>query len=76
MAGQPKAPFFVVLGVVILGLIAFAVYRADIFAPEEKAAVKPGEQQIDPAKLGQIAEASDSGSVTTVKEYSFRPAAR
>jgi NitT/TauT family transport system substrate-binding protein len=76
MAGQPKAPFFVVLGVVILGLIAFAIHRADIFAPEEKAVVKPGEQQIDPAKLGQIAEASDSGSVTTVKEYSFRPAAR
>ena len=76
MAGQPKAPFFVVLGVVIFALIAFAVYRADIFAPEEKAAVKPGEQQIDPTKLGQIAEASDPAGVTTVKEYSFRPAAR
>jgi hypothetical protein len=76
MAGQPKAPFYVVLGVVVLALIAFAVYRADIFAPEEKAAVKPGEQQIDPAQLGQIAEASDPAGVTTVKEYSFRPAAR
>jgi len=89
MAGQPKAPFYVVLGVVVLGLVAFAIYRADIFAPEgQKPVAKgpgeaagPGQQeqggtQIDPAALGQTAEAADATSVTTVKEYSFRPAER
>ena len=40
MAGQPKAPFYAVLGLVILGLLGFAIYRADIFAPE---APKPGQ---------------------------------
>lgn len=78
MAGQPKAPFYIVLGVVVLGLIGFAIYRSDVFAPEEK---KPGGgatagSEIDPAELGMVAEAADTQSVTTVKEYSFRPAAR
>ncbi|HPM82732.1 MAG TPA: hypothetical protein PLF81_18640, partial [Candidatus Anammoximicrobium sp.] len=79
MAGQPKAPFYAVLGLVILGLLAFAVYRADIFAPEapppgQPPGVPPGEDiKIDPAQLGQEAEASDGASVTTVKEYSFKP---
>ena len=77
MAGQPKAPFYVVLGVVILGLIAFAVYRADIFAPEEQGRrSSPASSRSTPRKLGQIAEARDAASVTTVKEYSFRPAER
>ena len=34
MAGQPKAPFYLAVALVMFGLIAFAVYRADIFAPE------------------------------------------
>jgi len=80
MAGQPKAPFYGVLGLVILGLLAFAVYRSDIFAPEApppgQAPGQPpgGDMKIDPAQLGQEAEASDGASVTTVKEYSFKPA--
>jgi len=80
MAGQPKAPFYAVLGLVILGLLAFAVYRADIFAPEAPPPGQPpgvpsgGDIKIDPAQLGHEAEASDRASVTTVKEYSFKPA--
>ncbi len=80
MAGQPKAPFYGVLGLVILGLLAFSVYRyRDTLAPEApppgQAPGQPGgDMKIDPAQLGQEAEASDVSSVTTVKEYTFKPA--
>ncbi len=77
MAGQPKAPFYVALMVVVLGLIAFAVYRADLFAPEGASEGQgAGEGPIDLSELGQAAEAGDETSVTTVKEYSFVPAER
>ena len=36
MAGQPKAPFYLVMAVVVAGLVAFAVYRADILCPKAK----------------------------------------
>jgi ABC-type nitrate/sulfonate/bicarbonate transport system substrate-binding protein len=77
MAGQPKASFYLVLAVVVAGLVAFAVYRADIFAPKakERAAGK-----IDPGQLGQQTKAESpdtaSPSITTVKEYAFKPAER
>ena len=77
MAGQPKASFYLVLAVVVAGLVAFAVYRADIFAPKakERAAGK-----IDPGQLGQQTKAelpdTASPSITTVKEYAFKPAER
>jgi ABC-type nitrate/sulfonate/bicarbonate transport system substrate-binding protein len=74
MNGQPKAPFYAALFLVVAGLLAFAVYRSDIFAPKGK--VQEGTGAIDPNALGQSAEAKDSGTVTTVKEYSFRPAER
>jgi NitT/TauT family transport system substrate-binding protein len=79
MAGQPKAPFYAVLGLVILGLLGFAIYRADLFAPEapppgQVNVPAGGDATIDPAQLGQEAEASDEESVTTVKEYTFKPA--
>lgn len=74
MNGQPKAPFYAALFVVVAGLLAFAVYRADIFAPKGK--VQEGTGAIDPKALGQTAEDKDSGTVTTVKEYSFKPAER
>lgn len=80
MAGQPRAPFFVVLALVVAGLIGFAVYRADIIAPQAK---NQGVGQIDPGQLGQKAvnakEAESPASdapVTTVKEYAYRPAER
>lgn len=80
MAGQPKAPFYAVLGLVILGLLVVAVYRyRDTVAPKapppgEVKVPEGGEVKIEPAKLGQEAEASDTASVTTVKEYTFKPA--
>jgi len=74
MAGQPKASFYVVVAVVVIGLIAFAIHRADILAPKGKTSVA---NKIDPGQLGQKAEAPDtSAPATTVKEYAFRPAER
>ena len=75
MAGQPKAPFYVVLLLVIAALVCFGIYRADILAPKGRV---PGEVKIDPAKLGQKAESPDvsAPSITTVKEYAFKPAER
>jgi NitT/TauT family transport system substrate-binding protein len=77
MAGQPKAPFYVVLVLVVAGLIAFAVYRKDIFAPSEKKAADQAGARIDPGELGHgKVEAADTDSVTTVKEYKIRPSER
>lgn len=74
MAGQPKASFYVVVALVVVGLVAFALHRADIFAPKGK----PNKiAKIDPDELGQKAEAPDTATpVTTVKEYAFRPTER
>ncbi|HKD35220.1 MAG TPA: hypothetical protein VKB78_00425, partial [Pirellulales bacterium] len=37
MAGQPKAPFYVTLGVVVLALLAYSAYRfRDVLAPAPK----------------------------------------
>jgi len=76
MPGQPKAPFYIALLLVIAGLIAFAVYRSDILAPQGKKEGQPVDvsQGGGPAEPG--AEAPDSASVTTVKEYNFRPTER
>src|SRR4051812_41103018 len=76
MAGQPKAPFYIAMGVVIFGLVAFAISRRDVLAPPEKKNDKNGGQKIEPQELGQKGEATDTASVTTVKEYKFRPAER
>jgi NitT/TauT family transport system substrate-binding protein len=78
MAGQPKAPFYIVLFAVIVGLVAFAAYRGrDVLFPKAPQP-KAGDVNIDPDKLGgkPAAEAHDTGAVTTVKEYKFKPAER
>ena len=73
-AGQPKPAFYVVLFLVVAGLVAFAVYRSDIFAPK---ADKPGGAgDIDLTKFQGNAESPDGGAITTVKEYRFKPAER
>src|SRR5262245_41148906 len=74
MNGQPKAPFYVALFLVIGGLLAFAAFRSDIFAPKGKSHEDAG--PIDAKALGQTAEDKDSSAVTTVKEYTFKPMER
>lgn len=76
MNGQPKAPFYVALFLVVAGLLAFAAYRSDILAPKGNIQQPPGGGAIDPNVLGQTAEDKDSASVTTVKEYTFKPMER
>lgn len=76
MAGQPKAPFYAVLFLVVAGLVAFAIFRSDIFAPSEKKSQQNAGAPIDPKELGPGAEAADANSVTTVKEYKIRPSER
>ncbi len=82
MAGKPTPAFFGVLGLVVFGLIGFAVYRYLDKAPANvvKKATS-ADEKIDPAKLGQPPkgegpEAQDSTGITTVKEYEFKPSER
>lgn len=75
MAGQPKAPFYLALLLVVGGLITFAVWKSDLLAPKGN--------QVPGAPAGPAGdvprpdiEAPDAGSLTTVKEYNFKPAER
>src|SRR4051794_25457842 len=84
MAAQPKPAFFVAVGVVVLVLVVFAGYQARhlIFPKNDNPQNKP--IAIDPTKLGGgggddrkgKAEAPDADSITTVKEYPFKPSER
>lgn len=74
MAGSPKAPFYVVLLLVVAGLVGFALWRAGLLAPQ---GAGDGNEAIDASKLQTPAEADTAtGSVTTVQEYRFKPAER
>ena len=83
MAGQPKPAFYVVAGLVVVGLIAFALYRSDLIAPKAPD-VKPADQKIDPSKIGvagnaatgSVEDETNVSSPTTVKEYVFVPSTR
>jgi hypothetical protein len=71
MNGQPKPAFYAAVGLVIVALIAFAIYRSDIFAPAPKA--NPNVGNIDPQQLPANAEHPDPGPDLMAKEYKFRP---
>ena len=88
MAGQPKAPFWLVLWVVILGLVGLSAWRAGLLEPFGVG--KPGGVAARPAAPvgpaggagddsgggaeGVVFEAADSSQPTTVKEYKFTAA--
>ena len=74
MNGQPKAPFYAALFLVVAGCWPLPCIAA-IFLPR-KEKFKRAAGAIDPNVLGQTAEDKDSATVTTVKEYSFKPAER
>ncbi len=58
MAGQPKAPFYAVVALVVAGLVAFAVYRADILLPQGQ--TQPADRQDRSCQdLGQNAESPE-----------------
>jgi ABC-type nitrate/sulfonate/bicarbonate transport system substrate-binding protein len=72
--------FHVFLVLVILGIAAYAMYRGGVFNGNEAKAPEPGKAAVEPARpadtLEKGVEAPDAASITTVKEYSFRPAER
>ena len=89
MAGQPKAPFWLVVWVVILALVGLAAWRAGVL--EQFGLGRPGGGGVAPVVAGGagtggtgasgttgaegiLFEAADSGAPTTVKEYTFKPA--
>jgi len=88
MGGGPKAPFYIALLLVVGGLIYFAMNRSDLFAPKGTPdgqptgsgtvapPVTPGVTPMPASPTDAGGEAADSSSVTTVKEYSFRPTER
>lgn len=82
MAGKPKPAFYVVLGVLVLGLVAFALWRMDILAPKGKSdsGGKISKDELDKIKKagggGGKAEADDKNAPTTVKEYKFVTASK
>lgn len=91
MAGQPKPAFYIVLGLVVLALLVFAVYRADIFAPkgeqpQGKTVGKvqppvvpnggPGEAKGEAGKSAGAAEVASTAGITTVEEYKYVPGER
>lgn len=85
MAGQPKAPFYIAVLFVVGGLVALAAYQANKRGggkPEPKGDA-PGLDITMPKAGGDPgpaaaagAEAPDSASITTVKEYKFKPSER
>jgi len=78
MAEQPKTGFYVAVGLVVLVLIGFAVYRWDVVAPKPAGPVGGGGAppgKFDAKEVKQAAESSqDTAGPTTVKEYRFKPA--
>ncbi len=89
MGGGPKAPFYIALLLVVGGLIYYALNRTDLLAPkgiqeDQPSAtgtttppVTPGVTPMpSPPPTEGGGEATDTSSVTTVKEYSFRPTER
>jgi NitT/TauT family transport system substrate-binding protein len=85
MAGQPRAPFWLAVWAVMLGLVGLAAWRAGMFGP------RPGGDARPPAPVagggpagsapgdaggaeGMAFEAADEAAPTTVTEYSFTPA--
>src|SRR5690349_1668383 len=88
MAGQPKAPFYFAVFLVVAGLVAFAAYRAMTPKGQANHANANGakEPQISiptgggsgTGGSGSMAgvESPDTASITTVKEYTFKPSQR
>ena len=66
----PKAPFYVVVVLVAVGLVAFGAWRyRSVIAPSGRS------NQSKPVDLPKP-EADSNASITTVKEYKFKPSER
>src|SRR5262245_51746290 len=87
MAGQPKAPFYIAVFLVVAGLIAFSAWRmmqnqpGPANQPPHQVANEPEQKPDGGTKPGPTpatgsAEAADTAGITTVKEYTFKPSER
>lgn len=78
MAGQPRPAFYLAVALVVAGLIGFAVYRSDIFAPKSTPTSSGGPGPGGGKDFGdqKIEMAPPSTTPTTVKTYDFVPAQR
>src|SRR5262249_48591741 len=82
MAGQPKATVYFAVFVVVAGLVAFAAYRATrpMKGGDGEPNVKGPDISIPGVGGGEAgggkAEEHDTASITTVKEYKFKPSER
>src|SRR2546430_2419903 len=73
--GSPRPTFYVAVAVVVLALVAFAIWR---FGGTPSKA--PASAPITSNELNQVAgkapEAPDTSGITTVKEYNYVPASK
>jgi len=89
MAGQPKAPFYVAVGVVVLALVAFAAWRVSGPGPsvagkkappigevKGQGGTPPGPQEGPTPPADKPVEGPDTKTPTTVDVYKIVPAER
>lgn len=67
---KPKPLFWVMVGCVVLALVAFGLYRADVIFPSGKQASTAPINK-DDLSQNKGPEAPDANAPTTVKEYKF-----
>ncbi len=76
--GKPNRAFYAAVAVVVIGLVVLAISRFNTSnestGPNGKNDAKFSKKEMD--KLKKKAEAGDTSGITTVKEYSYTPAAK
>lgn len=74
MAGKPKAPFYLTVFTVVLGLVAFALWRAGMFGGGDVVDHEVGKDKlkVDIQSQQQLEDPSTAG-ITTVQEYDVVP---
>ena len=72
--GKPKPLFYAVVVLVVCGLVALGMYKADMLFPKNKDASAPVVVPMDGAKKG--IEAPDDNNGLTAKKYDYVPEAK
>ncbi|MEP7307842.1 MAG: phosphate ABC transporter substrate-binding/OmpA family protein [Acidobacteriota bacterium] len=72
--GQPRPAFYVAVLLVVVGLVGLALWRYGAIGPGSGQAGRISNEELSQVKGG--AEAPDSASITTVKEYKYVAASK
>lgn len=72
MAGKPKAPFYLAVGFVVLGLIVFAIWRALSSGGGDDDVADNDPLQVDLQSQQELEDPTTAG-ITTVQEYDIVP---